>query len=125
MLKDIINKLVYFIKYKDNFIMENDLTPEAKTKAKPGPKPGWKTELEIKMKEVLMEKGNNQSLYLVEGLVKLETKNNESAQSEQKRIIWASNVQEAMEKYTAHFSDLNNQNSVYTVVNMFVSEAIF
>jgi hypothetical protein len=120
MIKNLINKIIILLKQKDAIM---DEVVEIKQRAKPGPKPGWKTELETKVQEMQSEQNTKQTLYFVEGLVELNSGSGR-VQSEQKRIVWASNVPEAMEKFTAHFFSLNTEIAIYTVFNMAVSEAI-
>jgi len=118
MIKNLINKIIILLKQKDDIMGES---VEIKQRAKPGPKPKNNTELETKVQNE--QNTTHQSLYLVEGLVELNSASGLN-QKEQQRIVWASNVPEAMEKFSAYFSSLNTESAVYTVVNMFVSEAI-
>jgi hypothetical protein len=66
------------------------------------------------------------NLYLVVGTVRMDPliPGRGGAQADQHRLVWASNVQEAMAKYQRYFDGLNNHAERYTVINMAVSEAI-
>lgn|GEM_PF-5215509 len=65
-------------------------------------------------------------LFLITGLVRMEplVPNRAAAQAEQHRLVWANNLNQAMEKYTTYFTGLGTQTERYTVLNMAASEAI-
>ena len=70
------------------------------------------------------DKGSN--LYLIEGLVRMHphAQNRGAVQAEQRRIVWANDIDEAIEKFGAYFRDLSNANEYYVVVRAGGSEAI-
>lgn len=65
-------------------------------------------------------------LFLVEGRVRMEPKSAErsSVQTEQKRIVWADNVDEAIAKFGNYFVSLNTNAETYIVIGTMASEAI-
>lgn len=66
-------------------------------------------------------------LFLINGLVRLEplVANRAAAQAEQHRLVWAHDLEQAMQKYTKYFTDLGTKTERYVVLNMAASEAIF
>lgn len=67
---------------------------------------------------------NSANLYLITGKVRMDRAGQDPIIADQQRIVYAHNFNEAVAKYTAYFSSLNNQNERYTVVGASVSEAI-
>ena len=65
-------------------------------------------------------------LYLVDGVVQMRPNQpgGGMAQSDQRRLVWAQNGNDAIQKYNAYFSSLNNANEIYVVVGAAVSEDI-
>ena len=66
------------------------------------------------------------SLFLVEGTVRLQptVPGHNVVQSSQTRLVWAKDYLEASEKFKVYFTNLNNEEAIYEVVNMISSEAI-
>lgn len=71
---------------------------------------------------------NNRSLklYLVEGTVQMRTliPGQGTAQSDQRRIVWAYDSNEALEKFKLYFAQLSNPSQLYTVLVAGCSEEI-
>jgi hypothetical protein len=65
-------------------------------------------------------------LYLVRGLVRMESNipGRAAAQSEELRLVWALNVNEAYQKYQKYFTELSTRMEIYSVLNMAATEAI-
>ena len=65
-------------------------------------------------------------IYLVEGTVQMRPNQpgGGMVQSDQRRIVWAQTSNEALQKFSAYFSNLNNVNETYVVVGAAVSEEI-
>lgn len=67
-------------------------------------------------------------LYLVEGIVQLISTGvvqRGTISSDQKRIVYAENANQALEKYNAYFANLNTAIENYVVLNAAASEAIY
>jgi hypothetical protein len=66
------------------------------------------------------------NLYLIEGTVQMRPlqPGRQPIQAEQRRIVWANNIDEAIQKYSSYFSSLNTALEVYVVLNAAGSEAI-
>ena len=65
-------------------------------------------------------------IYFVEGAVQMQPNQpgRQPIQSDQRRLVWAQNGNEAIQKYSTYFSSLNNVNETYVVVGAAVSEEI-
>jgi len=63
-------------------------------------------------------------LFLVEGKVKMESITNGMMVADQRRIVNAANIDEALTKFVSHFSSLSNDNETYTVLHAGGSEAL-
>jgi len=68
--------------------------------------------------------GGSRKLFLVEGSVRLDRMNSGSIISEQSRIVWASNLEEALQKYVNYFQGMSSQAENYVVVRAGGSEAL-
>lgn len=65
-------------------------------------------------------------LFLVEGLVQLRPlqPGRQPVQAEQNRIVYAMNVDHAIQKYNQYFASLSNAHEIYVVLRASASEAI-
>lgn len=65
-------------------------------------------------------------LFLVEGLVQLRPlqPGRQPVQAEQNRIVYAMNVDHAIQKYNQYFASLSNAHEIYIVLRASASEAI-
>ena len=65
-------------------------------------------------------------LFLVEGLVQLRPlqPGRQPVQAEQQRIVYATNVDHAIQKYNQYFASLSNAHEIYVVLRASGSEAI-
>ena len=65
-------------------------------------------------------------LFLVEGLVQLRPlqPGRQPVQAEQNRIVYAMNVDHAIQKYNQYFASLSNAHEIYVVLRASTSEAI-
>lgn len=65
-------------------------------------------------------------LFLVEGLVQLRPlqPGRQPVQAEQNRIVYAMNVDHAIQKYNQYFASLSNAHEIYIVLRALASEAI-
>lgn len=91
------------------------------------PKPNEQPKVEVEKKqEQFQQIGHSRKLFLVEGLVRMQriTGDGGVVQVDQKRIIWANDVDEAMAKFQNYFRNLSNPSETYTVVRAIGSEAI-
>lgn len=67
----------------------------------------------------------NQDLFMIEGRVRLDQIGaEEPIFSDQKRLVWASDFNEAVGKFSDYFRGLSNQNQRYSVVHAGGTEAI-
>lgn len=67
------------------------------------------------------------NMFLVEGTVQMRPtpgSNRNPITADQRRIVMASNIDEAIQKYVNHFTSLNTALETYVVVNAAASEAI-
>jgi hypothetical protein len=82
--------------------------------------------VEVKKQEQFHQTEHSRKLFLVEGLVRMQriTGDGGVVQVDQKRIIWASDVDEAMAKFENCFRNLSNPSETYVVVRAVGSEAI-
>ena len=67
------------------------------------------------------------NMFLVEGIVQMRPvpgSNRTPITADQRRIVLASNIDEAIQKYVNHFTSLNTALETYVVVNAAASEAI-
>jgi flagellar motor protein MotB len=105
---------------------------ETKTKMKPGPKAGFFEEkITEKVKKELedimsLDPTNGKKLFLVEGMVQMQPQapGASAKQTQQNRLVWATDFEDAMKKYSLYFISLNNANAIYVVLGMAASEAI-
>ena len=64
------------------------------------------------------------STFLVEGKVRLDQDGNSPVFADQRRIVNATNVDEALSKFVNYFTSMSNANQRYTVVQAGASETI-
>ena len=64
------------------------------------------------------------STFLVEGKVRLDQDGNSPVFADQRRIVNAANVDEALSKFINYFTSMSNANQRYTVVQAGASETI-
>lgn len=64
------------------------------------------------------------SIYLVEGKIRLDQDGSGPIFSDQRRIVNASNVDEAIQKFANYFVNMSNPVQRYTIVNVAASETI-
>jgi hypothetical protein len=64
------------------------------------------------------------STYLVEGKVRLDQDGNSPVFADQRRIVNAANVDEALSKFVNYFTSMSNPTQRYTVVQAAASETI-
>jgi hypothetical protein len=64
------------------------------------------------------------STYLVEGKVRLDQGGDPPVIADQRRIVNAANVDEALSKFVNYFTSMSNANQRYTVVQAGASETI-
>ena len=65
-------------------------------------------------------------LFLINGRVRMDSTavGGGSIQSDQTRLVWADNDEQAVQKFMKHFTDMTTSDSVYTVIGASISEAI-
>lgn len=64
------------------------------------------------------------SVFLVEGKIRLDQEGASAIFSDQRRIVNASNIDEAIEKFMNYFTGMSNPSQRYTVVSVTASETI-
>jgi hypothetical protein len=80
--------------------------------------------IEFSDERALPPKINNQSLYFIEGNIRLEQVGSEPVSSDQTRIVWGNSLNEALNKYATYFHGMSNANQRYTVVEARGTEAL-
>lgn len=63
-------------------------------------------------------------LFLVEGFVRAQSQSGAATQSEQRRLVWAKNENDAGTKYTDYFTAMNTPEMGYVVLGAAISKAI-
>lgn len=89
--------------------------------------PGWyRGRPPIQRKTEVETPANDEKLFLINGTVRMDplVPGRSGAQSDQTRVVWAQNLDQAAGKYVAHFTALNTPTEQYTVVNIAVTEAL-
>ena len=100
-----------------------------------GMTPAWRevSEQSVKVTPTYFSENNDDTthdtsskLFLVEGLVQLRPlqPGRQPVQAEQNRIVYAMNVDHAIQKYNQYFASLSNAHEIYVVLRASASEAI-
>ena len=103
---------------------ENKPAPQQKKPA-PQHKPPQKDDTKQSIVEKIFKDSTPQPLlFLVEGIVRAQAPEGAAQQSEQRRLVWALNENEAGDKYTKYFTSMNTAQMTYSVVGAAITKAI-
>lgn len=107
----------------DDFASTEPAAEPVKQRRRPGPVPRSASTADAPKEMVSV---NNEKLFLVEGNVRLVPIPGEGAavSSDQRRLVWAQNDDDAVAKYVAYFNEMSTFRGRYIVAGVSVTEAI-